>query len=236
MNNLDQYNELASVWWAKESPFASLQQLNTPRFAFFNQYHSNWENTAVLDAGCGGGFLSEELAKKGAHVWAIDTAEQLLAKAKEHAQEGGLNIRYSKASCEQIPFAKNTFDVVVCVDVLEHLANPQLALIEFMRVLKPGGTLFFDTINRTILAKWIVYFFMENISKTIPKGTHNPKMFLKPREVEIFLTHAGFTEIIFSGLSVGEFSKKSLSFKIKPGWFKELLYFGKCKKPCEKIN
>jgi 2-polyprenyl-6-hydroxyphenyl methylase / 3-demethylubiquinone-9 3-methyltransferase len=210
-NDLALYDTLAEQWWAPAGPFAALAQLNGPRFQFFDKHLPSWQGLQVLDAGCGGGLASEELAKRGAAVTGIDISLPSLEVAKAHAKSSGLAIRYQQASCEELPFPAESFDVVFCCDVLEHVNQPARVVHEGARVLKPGGLFFFDTFNRNPLARWITITLLENLLGQIPKGTHDSQKYIKPQEMRIWLEENSLALLSLSGfLPVGlSFSKRS---------------------------
>jgi 2-polyprenyl-6-hydroxyphenyl methylase/3-demethylubiquinone-9 3-methyltransferase len=155
----------------------------------------------ALEVGCGGGFLCEEIARMGFEVTGIDPSMRSIESAESHAKSNDLNIRYEAGSGEALPYQDNTFDIVFCCDVLEHVENVQKVISEISRVLAPGGTFFYDTFNRTLLSKLVAI----NISQVwkrwafAPPGLHIWEMFLKPKELRktlalsslVFKEHTG---------------------------------------------
>lgn len=234
MNNLQQYDRLAAQWWDESSPFKDLLLLNAPRFSFFDEFINNWRGKSVLDLGCGGGFASEEMARRGASVVGVDPAGELLGVAKSHAELSGLSIDYRQGSGEQIPAADGSFDVVVCVDVLEHVSDLLKVLAEVHRVLKPNGLFLYDTINRTALSFLWMIVALEWISGRIPRGTHDWRMFIKPEEMTDRLIQSGFEPISQGGISLRSLRLKGLSllpvFKISQSNFSGV-YVGAARKP-----
>jgi 2-polyprenyl-6-hydroxyphenyl methylase / 3-demethylubiquinone-9 3-methyltransferase len=226
MNNLDLYNELSDNWWAIDSPFASLRALNGPRFKYFSEFVPSFAGLRVLDVGCGGGFTSEELSKRGAHVTGIDLSESSLKVARAHALAGGLDIKYLNANAENLPFDAAHFDCVVCVDVLEHLPKVPKVLKEVRRVLKTQGCFFFDTFNRNIFSHFVAIRVLENWLKSIPKGTHDPSMFIKPKEMKLFCEMAGLSLENVRGFAPVSYSWKSRSFELVPKGPPLVLYGG----------
>jgi 2-polyprenyl-6-hydroxyphenyl methylase/3-demethylubiquinone-9 3-methyltransferase len=205
MNNLQQYDDLASQWWNENSPFKDLLHLNEPRFRFFESCFSEWQGKSVLDLGCGGGFVSEELARRGACVVGVDPASALVEVAKNHARESKLEIDYRVGTGEAIPAADASFDVVVCVDVLEHVADLDKVLKEVHRVLKPGGLFLYDTINKTLFSFLWMILLLEWVAGRIPRGTHDWFKFIKPKVLTEKLAQLGFSEtnqkgIVLSGI------------------------------------
>lgn len=214
MNNLQQYSDLAETWWDDSGPFQDLVYLNPVRFSYFDQWVTDWRGLRVLDLGCGGGFVAEELARRGAKVVGIDPALPLLSVARKHAADSGLSIDYREGSGERIPAQDQEFDVVICVDVLEHVADLPLVLAEIGRVLKPDGTFLYDTINRTMFSFVWMIIALEWVSGRIPRGTHDWRKFIRPEELKVLLNAHGFTHLGQSGLSI---EKINLSkFTLKP--------------------
>jgi 2-polyprenyl-6-hydroxyphenyl methylase/3-demethylubiquinone-9 3-methyltransferase len=137
----------------------------------------------VLDLGCAGGFMSEAIAREGGEVVGVDPAVQAIEAARAHAELEHLAISYRIGRAEAIPLPDASVDRVVCVDVLEHVDDLHRCLREIARVLKPGGVLLFDTINRTVLARWIVIGLYERLLRAAPRGTHDVRKFITPREL-----------------------------------------------------
>ncbi|MEO1388421.1 MAG: bifunctional 2-polyprenyl-6-hydroxyphenol methylase/3-demethylubiquinol 3-O-methyltransferase UbiG [Cyanobacteria bacterium J06634_6] len=182
-NNLSYYDEWAHQWWQQSATVAPLNRLNPLRFQFFDRYISDWRSLRVLDVGCGGGFTCEFLARRGAKVTGIDQSMACIKAASNHAIETGLTIDYQQSQAEQLPFDDALFDVVICVDVLEHVESPSQTLAEISRVLKPGGQFCFDTINRTWRSKLVMIWLLENTLRQIPQGVHDWHKFVTPAEL-----------------------------------------------------
>lgn len=198
-NDLTIYDRFAKHWWDGSVRWLrTLQNIVPARFKYFDEVVT-WKGKTVLDLGCGGGFMAEALAARGAIVTAIDPAAAAINIAKRHAAEQGLAIGYAVASGESLPCGNQSMDHVVCVDVLEHVADLGIVLDEVKRVLKPGGKFMFDTINRTPLATLCVVHFGETILRLLPKGTHDPAMFIPPNHLRQLLTDRGFSNIQMSG-------------------------------------
>ncbi|NBW82985.1 3-demethylubiquinone-9 3-O-methyltransferase [bacterium] len=214
MNNLQQYSDLAGTWWDESGPFQDLIHLNPARFEYFDRICSSWAQKNVLDLGCGGGFVSEELARRGARVVGVDPSAPLLGVAKQHSLSGGLSIDYRVGTGEQIPAPDAAFDVVVCVDVLEHVADLEKVLKEVHRVLKPGGLFLYDTINRTAFSfAWMIVA-LEWISGRIPRGTHDWRKFIRPDDLTQMLSRSGFSPKGQVGINIG--SLEFTGLKLKP--------------------
>src|SRR5258708_18405479 len=154
------YNRLSHTWWDENAPLGLLRTwLNPARFGYLQKVLAEQairdpQSMSLLDAGCGGGLLAEELARLGCHVTGVDPSEPSLETARVHARLAGLEITYVTGSCQQLPFATASFDMVVCCDVLEHLQEIEAGIGEMARVLKPGGIFFYDTLNRPWLT-WL---------------------------------------------------------------------------------
>lgn len=214
MNNLQQYGDLAETWWDDSGPFQDLVHLNPVRFAYFDKWVADWRGLRILDLGCGGGFVAEELARRGARVVGVDPALPLLAVARRHAAENSLNIDYRAGTGEQIPAQDGEFDAVVCVDVLEHVGSVPAVLQEIRRVLKPNGLFLYDTINRTMFSFLWMIVALEWISGRIPRGTHDWRKFLRPQELLLSLNSLGFCSLGQSGIAID--SVGFSQFKLKP--------------------
>lgn len=237
-NDLEFYDLSAENWWSPEAKIFALYHLNQPRFEFFDRYVSNWEGLSVLDVGCGGGFTCEFMAQKGAIVSGIDQSQKCISKAQEHAAICDFKINYLQGLGENIPYRDNTFDGVICVDVLEHVADLNKTISEIYRVLKPNGLFLFDTINRNFKSKIIMIWLLENLVKEIPQGVHDWNKFIQPKELKELMEGKGFTNIEIKGFDVfGNTLYKNILSYIrykKTGGFKakisddlSLMYIGK---------
>jgi 2-polyprenyl-6-hydroxyphenyl methylase/3-demethylubiquinone-9 3-methyltransferase len=192
-NDLSIYRTFAPHWWDGSQRFLRLLHNLVPaRLAYFDTIVVDWRGKAVLDLGCGGGFMAEALARRGARVTGIDPAAAAVRVAEAHARSQGLAIRYAVGSGECLPLADHDVDCVVCVDVLEHVADLDQVLDEVRRVLKPGGVFLFDTINRTPLAALIIVHLGETIFGLLPRGTHDPAKFIRPSELRAKLSARRF--------------------------------------------
>ena len=199
-NDLTIYDRYAANWWDGSVRWLRvLQNLVPARMTYFDAT-IDWRGKAVLDLGCGGGFMSEALAKRGAAVTGIDPAAAAIAIAGRHAVSEGLAIRYAVASGEHLPLPDQSMDHVVCVDVLEHVTDLGVVLDEIARVLRPGGYLAFDTINRNFPARLVIVILGERVVRLLPRGTHDAAMFITPRELEDLLLAKGFTACTMTGL------------------------------------
>lgn len=201
-NNLAFYDQQAAQWWSESATIFPLSKMNPLRFEYFDRTIPEWQGLRVLDVGCGGGYTCEFLAQRGAVVTGIDPSAACIAVAQEHAAAMGLTIDYRVGTGENLPFGDGRFDVVVCVDVLEHVASAAATVAEIGRVLKPGGQFCFDTINRTLRSRWIMIWLLEDILRQIPRGVHDWHKFVPPEELEGFLVAAGFEEVKMRGFDL----------------------------------
>jgi 2-polyprenyl-6-hydroxyphenyl methylase / 3-demethylubiquinone-9 3-methyltransferase len=201
-NDLSFYDLSANNWWDSNEKIYALYHLNQPRFEFFDRYVSNWQGLKALDVGCGGGFSCEFMAARGVLVSGIDQSKKCIDTAQNHAARQNLKIDYQQAIAENIPYLNNTFDVVICVDVLEHVEDWSKTLSEVYRVLKPKGIFLFDTINRTFMSKIIMIWLLENLLREIPQGVHDWNKFIQPKELSKIMQKIGFSDIEIKGLDL----------------------------------
>ncbi|MDH4100927.1 MAG: bifunctional 2-polyprenyl-6-hydroxyphenol methylase/3-demethylubiquinol 3-O-methyltransferase UbiG [Nitrospirota bacterium] len=169
-------------WWDPKGRFSSLHKLNPLRMDYILQRAGSLKGLRILDVGCGGGLLSEAMAKEGAQVTAIDLSPVFVDIAKEHARKSGIEIDYRCCPVAQVE-GQPPFDVIVCAEVLEHVDDVPGFIRESISLLKPGGLYFFETINRNMIAGFLAIFVAENVLRMVPQGTHELKRFLKPQEV-----------------------------------------------------
>lgn len=201
-NDLKFYDQSARQWWNPDSKIYALHHLNTLRFKYFDRHIANWQGLKVLDVGCGGGFSCEFMVARGAQVFGIDQSQNCIAIAQAHAAGNGFEIDYKSGFAECLPYPANYFDVVLCVDVLEHVADLKKTIAEIHRVLQPGGIFCFDTINRTFKSQLIMILLLEEILQEIPCGIHDWKKFVKPEELTGLLQHNGFINIEIKGFNL----------------------------------
>lgn len=229
-NNLAIYDEVAEAWWSDDIRWVrTLKNLVPGRLKWFDR-HADWAGKEVLDLGCAGGFMAEAMAEKGAKVTGIDPAEQAIDAARAHAAQMGHDIRYDVGVGESLPYADASFDYVVCVDVLEHVQDLDQVLREVARVLRPGGLFLFDTINRNPIARLATITMAEDVLGLLPKGTHDPAMFIKPSELRAALTQADLEPGPFTGLGPRGINKRA-DFVFGPLPLQAVLYMGVATKP-----
>ncbi|MCP4430949.1 MAG: bifunctional 2-polyprenyl-6-hydroxyphenol methylase/3-demethylubiquinol 3-O-methyltransferase UbiG [Gammaproteobacteria bacterium] len=181
---IEKFQSIASRWWDRESEFKPLHDINPQRVGYIEQQAGNLEGRKILDIGCGGGILTESLAANGADVTGIDMADMSLRVAKLHLHESQLDIEYQMISAEE--FAEShaeTFDVITCLEMLEHVPDPASIVNAAASMLKPDGDLFFSTINRNPKSFALAIVGAEYILNMLPKGTHEYQKFIKPSEL-----------------------------------------------------
>jgi 2-polyprenyl-6-hydroxyphenyl methylase / 3-demethylubiquinone-9 3-methyltransferase len=229
-NDLTIYDTYADKWWSNDIRWVrTLKNLVPGRMKFFDR-QIDWRGKDVLDLGCAGGFMAEALAQRGANVTGIDPAADAIAAARRHAQASGLRIRYDTGVGEALPYNAVSFDAVVCVDVLEHVTDLHKVMAEVARTLRPGGLFLFDTINRNPLATLATITVAEDILCLLPRGTHDPAMFIKPRELRAAMQSAGLVPGRFTGLGPRGINRRfDLTFGPLP--LTAILYIGTARKP-----
>lgn len=180
---LDKFGDLAHRWWDPNSEFKPLHDINPLRLAWIDN-HAGISGKTILDVGCGGGILSESMAQRGATVTGIDLSDKALGVAKLHLLESGNKVDYQKSSAEEFADqAPGSFDVVTCMEMLEHVPNPASIISACSVLVKPGGHVFFSTINRNAKAYLLAVVGAEYVLKMLPKGTHDYAKFIKPSEL-----------------------------------------------------
>ena len=188
---LAKFSELASRWWDPASEFRPLHDINPLRVDFIRQ-RVDLDSQKVLDVGCGGGLLTESLATLGAVVSGIDLSEQALAVARLHLKESGLHVDYHRTSAEDFASAHGEeFDVVTCLELLEHVPDPFSTIQACARLVRPGGTVFVSTINRNPKSWLFAIVGAEYILNLLPKGTHAFRKLIKPSELDGWARAAG---------------------------------------------
>ena len=187
---LNKFSDLAHKWWDKNSEFKPLHDINPLRLSYINDAAS-LKGKTVLDVGCGGGILSESMAQLGAKVTGIDLGEKSLKVAQLHSLESGVDVDYQLISVEKLaelqPFS---FDVVTCLEMLEHVPNPASVVQACANLVIPGGHVFFSTINRNPKAYLFAVIGAEYVLNLLPRGTHDYAKFIKPSELASWMRSA----------------------------------------------
>lgn len=210
-DELGKFDQFAKDWWDPHGSMRPLHLLNPLRCDYVQKYCTLTGNT-LLDVGCGAGLFSEALAKQQANVSAIDMSEGALAVAKKHATEAQLNINYEKSMAEA--FAKrhpDHFDVITCMEMLEHVPDPSAIIEACATTAKPGAMLFFSTINRSWQAYLKAIFGAEYILRLLPRGTHTYEKFIRPSELDRWACDAGLRLVDLTGVSYNPLNE---SFKL----------------------
>ncbi len=191
-DEIAKFEQVASQWWDLSGDFKPLHQINPLRLQFICQqvsfqheiYKDGMRHKNVIDVGCGGGILSESLAKLGANVTGIDMGNEPLNVAKLHALESGLTIDYQKITAEEkASEASGKFDLVTCMEMLEHVPNPESVIKACSKLVKPGGLVFFSTLNKSMKSYLLAILAAEKIFKLVPDGTHDHDKFIKPSQL-----------------------------------------------------
>ena len=204
---LNKFSELAHQWWDKTSQFKPLHDINPLRLNYIDKAIS-LNGKTVLDVGCGGGILSESMAEKGAKVTGIDLGEKALKVAQLHSLESGVAVDYKFISAEEL--AENSpasFDVVTCLEMLEHVPNPTSVVAACAKLVKPGGHVFFSTINRNPKAYLFAVIGAEYVLNMLPRGTHDYAKFIKPSELASFVRNANLSLQHQIGMSYNPITK-----------------------------
>ncbi|ABM42623.1 MULTISPECIES: bifunctional 2-polyprenyl-6-hydroxyphenol methylase/3-demethylubiquinol 3-O-methyltransferase UbiG [Diaphorobacter] len=198
---LAKFSELAHRWWDPDSEFRPLHQINPLRLDWINQL-SPLEGRKVLDVGCGGGILSDSMARKGAEVTGIDLASKALRVARLHALEAETpRVQYREISVEELANeCPGSFDTVTCMEMLEHVPDPQSVVAACARLVKPGGWVFFSTINRNAKAFALAIVGAEYLLKMLPQGTHEYAKFIRPSELASACRQAGLDVLHTRGM------------------------------------
>jgi 2-polyprenyl-6-hydroxyphenyl methylase/3-demethylubiquinone-9 3-methyltransferase len=203
----DKFDALASRWWDPEGDFRTLHDINGPRVDFIAD-RASLRGATVLDVGCGGGLLSEALAQRGASVTGLDAAQRPLAVARLHQSESGLDIDYRQGTAEEFAAERPAaFDLVCCLEMLEHVPDPSSTIRACAELVRPGGQLFFSTINRSPLAWAGAIVAAEYVLGLLPRGTHRYDRLIRPSELATACRRAGLAVVEITGMSYNPFSR-----------------------------
>ncbi|MDN4503364.1 bifunctional 2-polyprenyl-6-hydroxyphenol methylase/3-demethylubiquinol 3-O-methyltransferase UbiG [Alteromonadaceae bacterium BrNp21-10] len=206
---ISKFANLASRWWDLEGEFKPLHQINPLRLDYIAHQANGLFDKKIIDIGCGGGILAESMAKMGAHVSAIDMAEDSINIAKLHGLETAVKVDYQLATAES--FAQEhagEFDIVTCLEMLEHVPDPQSVVKACVALVKPGGQLFFSTLNRNIKSWLMAIVAAEKVLKLVPDGTHQHDKFIKPSELIGWLDECPVKVKHMTGLHMDPFSQQ----------------------------
>ncbi len=207
-HELDKFGEVAHRWWDPNSEFRPLHDINPARLGWIDG-NAGLKGKQVIDVGCGGGLLSEGMAALGARVTGIDLSEKALAIARLHLFESGHPIDYRLISAEAMADeAPSCFDLVTCLEMLEHVPDPASTVAACARLVKPGGQVFLSTINRNPKAYLLAVVGAEYLFNLLPRGTHEYTRFLKPAELARLCREAGLEVLEITGLRYNPFKRE----------------------------
>ena len=210
---LDKFNSMAQSWWDPRGSFRPLHELNPLRMRYIAEGTMLGAKN-VADIGCGGGILSEALCKAGARVTAIDLARDALDVAKLHALEGGLRIDYRAIAVEELAAQQPAaFDVVTCMEMLEHVPEPASTIAACAQLARPGGMVIFSTINRNAKSYLFAVIGAEYVLKLLPRGTHDYARFLKPAEIAASARRAGLAADAIIGMTYNPLTR---AYRLEP--------------------
>lgn len=198
---LQKFSELAHRWWDPESEFKPLHEINPLRLDWIDA-KASIAGKKVLDVGCGGGILAESMAARGADVTGIDLSEKALGVARLHLLESGQQVRYELVSAEDLAARDpGSFDVVTCMEMLEHVPDPASVVSACARLAKPGGHVFFSTLNRNPKSYLFAIIGAEYVLRLLPRGTHEYGKFIKPSELTGAVRRSGLEVVEMTGLT-----------------------------------
>ena len=204
---LQKFGDLAHRWWDPNSEFKPLHDINPLRLDWIDR-HAALNGKKVLDVGCGGGILAEGMASRGASVTGIDLSDKPLGVARLHLHESGFAIDYRKVAVEALAEeAPASFDAVTCMEMLEHVPDPASVVRACAALVKPGGQVFFSTLNRNLKSYVMAIIGAEYLLRLLPKGTHDYARFLRPSELTRFARDAGLQAEEIIGMSYNPFSQ-----------------------------
>ena len=210
LDEVEKFASLAARWWDKDSEFKPLHDINPLRLKYIKeQCGGSIKGKRILDVGCGGGILCESLALEGAEVVGIDLAEAGLEVAKLHLLESGLDVNYQKITAEE--FAESnaeTFDIVTCMEMLEHVPEPSSIIKSCSKLVKPQGRVFFSTINRNPKSYFFAIVGAEYVLNLLPKGTHNYEKFIRPSEIDKWARRNNLSIASMIGMTYNPITKR----------------------------
>lgn len=208
------FEQLAARWWDRESEFRPLHEINPLRANWIDE-RAPVAGRRILDVGCGGGILAEALARRGAEVTGIDLGEAPLAVARLHAIESGVAVTYRHIAVERLAAeAPEQFDTVTCLEMLEHVPDPAAVVAACARLVRPGGHLFFSTINRNPKSFALAIVGAEYVLRLLPRGTHTYERFIRPSELAAWCRAAGLEVHDLTGLRYNPLTR---SYRLHPG-------------------
>ncbi|MGN7611744.1 bifunctional 2-polyprenyl-6-hydroxyphenol methylase/3-demethylubiquinol 3-O-methyltransferase UbiG [Magnetococcales bacterium HHB-1] len=210
-SEIEKFSEMAHEWWDPLGKFKPLHQINPLRVDYIVTHlmddpTADLSGKKILDVGCGGGLLAEAMSERQASVMAIDASENTINIAKAHQQESGSDVDYRQVTVETlIPEHQQHFDAVLVMELLEHVANPEMFINDCLKLVKPGGQLFFSTLNRTIESWLLAIVMAEYVLNWLPRGTHQYNKFIKPSEISRWLRQRDILVKDISGIRYNPF-------------------------------
>lgn len=212
---INKFEALAARWWDPHSEFKPLHDINPLRLDYIDR-RVGLQGKQVLDVGCGGGILSESMAHRGANVTGIDMGEAPLAVARLHLHEAGVQVNYEQSTAEDFAASHaGQFDVVTCLEMLEHVPDPSSVISACTRLVKPGGHVFFSTINRNPKSFLFAIVGAEYILRMLPRGTHEYSKFIRPSELETWIREAGLSLRELTGMTYNPLTRRySLGYDV----------------------
>ncbi len=208
LHEINKFGSMAELWWDTQGEFKTLHDINPLRLEFIERY-AEISGKRFVDVGCGGGILTEGLARHGADALGIDLSAELIDIADLHSLESGVNAHYQKISVESLAEQQaGSFDHVTCMEMLEHVPDPGSIIAACATLVKPGGMVFFSTLNRQPKAYLMAILAAEHILRMLPKGTHDYKTFIKPSELSSSARAAGLDLQAMIGIEYSPFDKR----------------------------
>jgi 2-polyprenyl-6-hydroxyphenyl methylase/3-demethylubiquinone-9 3-methyltransferase len=205
---LDKFSQLAHRWWDPNSEFKPLHDINPLRLEWVDRLAGGIHGKRVVDVGCGGGILAESMAVKGALVTGIDLSDKALKVAKLHQLESGVQVDYRLIAAETLAEEQlETFDLVTCMEMLEHVPDPASVMAACARMTKPDGWVFFSTLNRNPKSYLLAIVGAEYVLNMLPKGTHDWAKFIKPHELASYARQAGLEPVELMGMTYNPLTK-----------------------------
>jgi 2-polyprenyl-6-hydroxyphenyl methylase/3-demethylubiquinone-9 3-methyltransferase len=228
-HEVGKFEELAARWWDPESELKTLHDINPLRLDYVDRL-AGLEGKEVLDVGCGGGILAEAMAGRGARVMGIDLGEMPIRVAELHGLESGVEVEYRRVAVETLATERPaSFDIVTCMEMLEHVPDPASAIAGCARVLRPGGWCFFSTLNRNPKSYLFAIIGAEYLLGMLPKGTHDFARFIRPSELDRWTRAAGLSSVEMTGLTYNPLTR---TYRLDPRDL-DVNYLLACRRPNE---
>ncbi|HDK7334021.1 TPA: bifunctional 2-polyprenyl-6-hydroxyphenol methylase/3-demethylubiquinol 3-O-methyltransferase UbiG [Cronobacter sakazakii] len=229
LEEIAKFEAVASRWWDTEGELKPLHRINPLRLGYIAERAGGLFGKKVLDVGCGGGILSESMAREGANVTGLDMGAEPLAVARLHALESGVELNYVQQTVEEHAAQHaGAYDVVTCMEMLEHVPDPRSVVQACAQLVKPGGHVFFSTLNRNAKAWLMAVVGAEYVLRMVPKGTHDAKKFIRPSELLAWVDETPLEERHIIGLHYNPLTNR---FKLAPGVDVNYMLHTQAKKP-----